>query len=261
MKEDSLDRRIWREGKPKLTNDPETIQTMIAEFTENTALKKLAPAIFNFLGLRSVITAPIIAGDELIGMMDISRKAPFTETDLERMRTIAEDLATILQRRRLDQELKSSHAQLHALATHLQSVREDERTNLARELHDNLGQLLTGLKMQLSLMGETPTELDSHRVRDLRRAKTESLNHLIDKAIGRDAGYRWNSGRRSSTVLAFWLHWNGSQVIFSRSPASSARAPSQQMLYLTPNVQRPCLGSHRKLSRTSFVIPKQKRLP
>src|SRR5690242_20515623 len=46
-----------------------------------------------------------------------------------------------------EKELMDSREQLRALAAYLQSVREEERTRIAREVHDELGQALTGLKM------------------------------------------------------------------------------------------------------------------
>jgi signal transduction histidine kinase len=46
--------------------------------------------------------------------------------------------------------LKRSRGQLRALAAHLQSVREDERTRLSRQVHDELGQVLTALKLDLA---------------------------------------------------------------------------------------------------------------
>lgn len=47
-------------------------------------------------------------------------------------------------------ELNESREQLRSLAAHLQSVREEERINIARDIHDELGQMLLGLKMNLS---------------------------------------------------------------------------------------------------------------
>ena len=47
-------------------------------------------------------------------------------------------------------ELSRSREELRALAAHLESVREEERTRIARELHDELGQSLTGLKLDLA---------------------------------------------------------------------------------------------------------------
>ncbi len=45
--------------------------------------------------------------------------------------------------------LQKSYEDIRQLASNLQSIREDERTNIAREIHDELGQQLTGLKMDL----------------------------------------------------------------------------------------------------------------
>lgn len=48
------------------------------------------------------------------------------------------------------EEIARSRAELRALAARLESIREEERTRIARELHDELGQALTGLKLDLA---------------------------------------------------------------------------------------------------------------
>jgi signal transduction histidine kinase len=52
--------------------------------------------------------------------------------------------------RTIEKKLTESQEQLHNLSLHLQSVRERESTRIAREIHDELGHLLTALKMDLS---------------------------------------------------------------------------------------------------------------
>jgi signal transduction histidine kinase len=54
------------------------------------------------------------------------------------------------ERKRAEDDLKVSHAQLRSLAGRLQSIREQERTEIAREMHDVLGQSLTSFKLDLS---------------------------------------------------------------------------------------------------------------
>lgn len=54
------------------------------------------------------------------------------------------------ERRRAGEQLRHSHEQLRALTAYLQHVREEERTRIAREVHDELGHALTGLKLDLA---------------------------------------------------------------------------------------------------------------
>jgi signal transduction histidine kinase len=71
--------------------------------------------------------------------------------------------------------LQNSFGQLRALAGRLQTVREEERKRVARELHDQLGQALTALKIDLSAL--------IHELRADKERRSESLLKLIDQTI------------------------------------------------------------------------------
>ncbi|CAN5748264.1 hypothetical protein BH11PSE12_BH11PSE12_07650 [soil metagenome] len=58
----------------------------------------------------------------------------------------------ITERKIAKEKLAQYHTQLSQLSTALQSIREEERKHIARELHDDLGQLLAALRMDLSLL-------------------------------------------------------------------------------------------------------------
>jgi signal transduction histidine kinase len=58
------------------------------------------------------------------------------------------------ERRQAVKELKESHEQLRQLAAHLLYVREEERTNIARDIHDELGQVLAALKMDIGWLSD-----------------------------------------------------------------------------------------------------------
>jgi signal transduction histidine kinase len=82
------------------------------------------------------------------------------------------------ERRRAQEQLRESHEQLRSLSVYLQHVREEERIRIAREVHDELGQALTGLKLQLSwLCGRLPSKMK------LFRKKMETLSDRIDETI------------------------------------------------------------------------------
>jgi len=56
----------------------------------------------------------------------------------------------IAERRKMEVALQDSRERLRHLSVHLQKIREDERTSLSRELHDEFGQTLTGMKLDVS---------------------------------------------------------------------------------------------------------------
>ncbi len=80
------------------------------------------------------------------------------------------------ERQRSQQELERSRQQMRQLALHLQSVREAERTAIAREIHDELGQLLTGLKFDLTRLKITLAE---SRTRPKRRASDAAIADMV----------------------------------------------------------------------------------
>jgi PAS domain S-box-containing protein len=81
-------------------------------------------------------------------------------------------------RKRAEEELQGSFRQLRELAARLQSVREEERARVAREIHDELGQALTAIKIDLaSLMGALRADQDKEL------EKAESILRLVDQTI------------------------------------------------------------------------------
>jgi PAS domain S-box-containing protein len=84
----------------------------------------------------------------------------------------------VSERQRAEAELQKSQAQLRALASHLQSVREDERTRIAREVHDGLGQVLTAMKIDLAWLAARIRPEDSAAA-----AKIQGMNSLVAETI------------------------------------------------------------------------------
>jgi PAS domain S-box-containing protein len=83
----------------------------------------------------------------------------------------------IAERRDFEEKLKQRTNQLRNLASKLQSVREEERKMISREIHDELGQMLTVLKIQISLLSNKITD------NDLIKSKFKSVEKLIDNSI------------------------------------------------------------------------------
>lgn len=131
----------------------------------------------------------------------------------------------ITDRKKTERELKKSRDQLRDLASHLQSIREEERLLMAREIHDELGQALTALKMDLiwlqKRIDSTATEnqekiksmdeLVNQTIKTIRRISTELRPGLIDD-LGLSAAMEWYCGEfQNRTGIACQLDLDESE--------------------------------------------------
>jgi signal transduction histidine kinase len=105
---------------------------------------------------------------------------PFQKQD-NRVQSVLGISRDLTERRQIEEKLR-------ALSARLQSVREEERATIAREIHDDLGQRLTGLKMDLSWLQKRLQPNQGEL-----RQKTEAMSRLIDATV--------RSVRRLSTEL------------------------------------------------------------
>ncbi len=86
-------------------------------------------------------------------------------------------------------ELETALQQLRELAARAEAVREEERTRIAREVHDELGSLLVALKMDVSWLDKRLSEQraraadEAERMRAQMRGKCQNMSRLIENAV------------------------------------------------------------------------------
>jgi len=130
--------------------------------------------------LRQVRT--LLATTRRLAAGDLSARtgARYGQGELGQLERAFDEMAAALQdkeaeRFRAHEELRISQMELRNLSLYLQTAREEERTRIAREIHDELGQALTALKMDLSWLKK---RLDPEQ--DSLEAKTATMEQLID---------------------------------------------------------------------------------
>lgn len=79
-------------------------------------------------------------------------EGPFLAEERDLINSLADSLSSYMNRRRAEQALREAHERLQALSQQLMEVQEIERRRLAHDLHDELGQALTVVKMNLQTM-------------------------------------------------------------------------------------------------------------
>ena len=106
-------------------------------------------------------------------------------------------ITNITQSKLLEAQIKQSRAQLTELSAHIESVKEKERSRIAREIHDDLGGNLTAIKMALAMLAKRLPQDDA-----LLHERADYLDELIDRSI--DAVHRIAGDLRPG-VLDFGL--------------------------------------------------------
>jgi len=128
----------------------------------------------------------------------------------------------ITEAKRAEEQLRASRAALRSLATREQDIRENERTRIAREIHDSLGQALTALKLQLSAAQEAATRqspglgtrihetvsMVDDLVKSVRRIASDLRPPILDQ-LGLPAAVEWlaqDFSRRTGIRCEILIH-------------------------------------------------------
>jgi signal transduction histidine kinase len=142
-------------GKEKMERVRTLTEQLLAE--ENAQVTTGRKGVYQTLMLNRIGTTAMAAVSLLALFMYLRQTATLERHTEEEARRVASE------RDRLEAEVAARTRQLKELAQHLQTIREDERSRLARELHDELGALLTAAKLDAarlkSRLGKTTPEV------------------------------------------------------------------------------------------------------
>jgi signal transduction histidine kinase len=174
-------------GKPKATAFALSRRLLIRSIVWLGLGAALALVVAWFAGdiflLRRVRTLLTTTRRLTAGDLAARTGSSYREGELGELERAFDEMAATLQekegeRARADEELRNSYRQLRDLSLYLQTAREEERTRIAREIHDELGQGLTALKMDLSWLKKRllPDPQALHE-------KAASMEGLIDATI------------------------------------------------------------------------------
>lgn len=159
---------IWQQGENSVLdvdfNSPETFSIM-----------KILQADDH----RSLMTVPILVKNELIGSLNLmsTLSDSFSSEHHEIGREIANQLGIAINQARLVEQLRADQENLQVLSQRMLEIQETERRKIARELHDEIGQALTGIRLTLAMAIQEGSEVP---VRNLEKAH-ELIVELMER--------------------------------------------------------------------------------
>jgi PAS domain S-box-containing protein len=219
----AIDATSWAEAalSATLIAHPAAHRVVVVSLAAPDAPAVLQP--FHSVGLRLLAIAPLVAHDALIGELVLARQDPeeFDPNQLDIVRQVADQLAVALQHAQLFAEVQTSRSRLQSLSQRLIDVQELERRTIAGELHDEIGQALTIVKMNLQALhanadrtqaGDQLDECISVVERALEQVRSLSLDlrpSLLDD-LGLVAALRWYVARQARAA-SLSLHFSADE--------------------------------------------------
>ncbi len=137
------------------------------------------------IGFRSTLSLPLYTGRDVIGLLTLlwGEVDGCTTADMGVLVHTTSALAIAVERHRLFEQVRVGHERLAALSRRLLTVQETERRHLARELHDEIGQYLTGISLLLSQLEHRPPGDFQARVGELSRLVGDLIDRVRDLSL------------------------------------------------------------------------------
>lgn len=130
--------------------------------------------------IQSEMAVPLKIGERVIGALNVESILPnaFTEHDERLLTTVANVASVSIQNARLLEETRLSRDRLAELSKKLVEVHETEARSIGRELHDQIGQMLTALKLTLEILPQLPAEQSAKKLVGAQELLDELINRV-----------------------------------------------------------------------------------
>ncbi len=165
----------------------------------------------------------------------------------------------ITERKRVENELKESLEQLQQLSKHIEQVRENERLAISRDLHDDMGQALTAVKIDLGIIKQKVSDTDvilkiekvtalvSNTIKTVQRLTSQLRPEIIDD-LGLEVAIEWFTGE--------FAERNNVEVVLDLDPDISVSSDNSLILFRIMQESLTNIARHAKATTVKISLLK-----
>lgn len=221
---------------------------------------------FKAEGVKSFVTVAIDAGKKLLGIFVVSsmeKEKVFAESEIAFVQTLASHLAVAVQNIKLMDLVKEQAENLRTLAQRVVSAQEEERKRIAQELHDEIGQILTVMKLNMEMSRrEIPSEYTRviDRIKDSEDLVRETLNEVRNLTANLRPTELDDFGlipTLNSYVENFYRRTNIQVVLKAENYRGMIPADVEMVLYRITQEALTNVAKHAKAAHVSIILEKK----
>ena len=144
----------------------------------------LVQIVYN-LGFRSVVSLPLSAGSKVVGFLNLFwREVDGSHAgEMALLTQVTNAVAIAVEKGRLFEQVTAAHERLEALTQRLLEVQETERRRLAHELHDEIGQTVTGMGFLLDTIDGLSAPMASARLEQVKQLVSELVAQIRNLSL------------------------------------------------------------------------------
>ena len=228
--------RLFKAGQPLMVhdvNDPAYASVINIEYI----------AAFH---IRAFLAVPLVLRNQVTGLLvlDDTRTARVFQTEeIQLAQSVATQAAIAIENAWLFEKVRAGREQLRNLTSYLQTARDEERAYIAREIHDEFGQSLTALKMDLAWLtkrladrphlaekASTMSDLIDSTIQTVRRVATQLRPGLLDD-LGLAAAIEWQAQELAErTGINCELYLGDEDIVLARDLSTAVFRIFQETL-------------------------------
>lgn len=202
----ALMQEIIHSGKPLISPDAQQDERFIS-------WREMHPGMHSWMGV------PLIDREDIIGLLVLisHQLDAYSELESHLVQVFANQVTVALRNAKLFKQVQAGREQLKVLSQRLVKVQEAERLQLARELHDEIGQTLTGLKLLLKMKPDFSPETVQSRLDEAQNTLNTLIRQVRDLSLNLRPGMLDDLGLLPALLWLFqrFSEQSGIQVDFS----------------------------------------------